>query len=243
MTESGHTGGKRPTTAGQGLKAISALAVSILVTALALALMLYFDAGTRVLELLRWLDQRGLEAALIFLAVMALVVVLLLPGVLFTTGAGFVFGIVPGTLLVVAGTTLGACVSFAIARHLLNRRAAQWLMAHTRLEVQAPLLRRRGFQIVLLTRLVPLFPFKLSNYVFGLTPVSLKQFAAGTGLGIVPFSLHNAYLGSLAADIATLGATGDNRTPLQWFLYGAGFVALVLCLVYLGRYARKSLDQ
>ncbi len=224
------------------MSALTGIGISILIAALAIAVLLYFDAEQQVLQLLRWLDQRGLEASLIFMLIMALVVVLLLPGVLFTTGAGFVFGILPGTLLVVVGTTLGASVSFLLARHLLGQRAGQWLMARTRLQVHGPVLETRGFQIVLFTRLIPFFPFKVSNYVFGLTPVSLKHFSAGTGIGIVPFSLHNAYLGSLAADITTLGVRGESRSPLEWALYGAGFVLLVVALVWLARYARKSLE-
>jgi hypothetical protein len=57
----------------------------------------------RCCDLLQWFDAQGAWAPLLFILIMAAVVVLVLPGVLFTTGAGFVFGVVEGTMYVVIG--------------------------------------------------------------------------------------------------------------------------------------------
>jgi hypothetical protein len=51
------------------------------------------------------------------------------------------------------------------------------------------------------------------------------------------------YLGSIAADLTTLGARDLDRTPLEWALYGAGFVATVVAVVYLNRLARRALAR
>lgn len=217
------------------------IAVSVLFVAAVLGALIYFDAHQQVLRLLRWLDAQGAWAPLLFILVMMLVVVLLLPGVLFTTGAGFVFGVVEGTIYVVLGTTLGAAFAFLIARYLFGARAARFILAHARLKLVSEELAPQGWKIVLLTRLVPFFPFKLSNYFFGLTRFSLRGFVLGTFVGIIPFSLHNVYLGAIAADIATLGVRNAERTPLQWALYGAGFLATIALLVYLNRLARRAL--
>ena len=100
-----------------------------------------------------------------------------------------------------------------------------------------------GWKIVLLTRLIPFFPGKLSNFLFGLTNFSFGGFVAGTFLGVIPFSLHNVYLGSLAADLSTLGVRETGRTPLEWTIYGAGFVGTVLAVVFLNRLARRALAR
>ena len=93
------------------------IAASMLFVAALLALLIYFDVQDQVLHLLRWFDAQGAWAPLLFILIMAAVVVLVLPGVLLTTGAGFVFGVVEGTLIVVTGTTLGATLAFLIARY------------------------------------------------------------------------------------------------------------------------------
>lgn len=174
---------------------------------------------------------------------MTLVVILLLPGIIFTTGAGFVFGVVEGSICVVLGTTLGATVAFLLARHCFGHRAAAFVQRHERLKVVGDEFVSEGWKIVLLTRLVPFFPFKVSNYVFGLTRVSLRGFVGGTFVGEIPFSVHNVYLGSIAADLATLGQRNTERTSLEWMLYGVGFVAIVLIVVYLNALARRALSK
>lgn len=219
------------------------IAASVLFVAAVLAALVYFDMHDQVLRLLRWFDAQGAWAALLFVAVMAAVVVLLLPGVLFTTGAGFVFGVVEGTLYVVTGTLIGAVAAFLIARHLLGRRARRFIMQRSRLRLLSDEATSHGWKIVLLTRMIPFFPSKISNYFFGLTPFSLRGYVLGSLLGFIPYSLHNVYLGSIAADLTTLGARDLGRSPLEWGLYLAGFVCAVFAVVYLSRLARRALDR
>lgn len=219
------------------------IAASILFVALALALLIHFGIDKQVIRLLHWFKAQGVWAPLLFILIMAAVVVLILPGVLFTTGAGFVFGVVEGSLYVVTGTTLGATLAFLIARYLFGQRTRQFIMAHSRFRIVSEEVKPHGWKIVLLTRLIPFFPSKISNYFFGLTPFSLRGYIGGSLLGFIPFSVHNAYLGSIAADITTLGMRNMGRTPLEWGLYGAGFIAAVVVVVVLNRIGRQALAR
>lgn len=228
---------------GRKVSPIWGIVASIGFVTVILGVLLYFGVHEQVVVLLRWVDEQGVWGPLIFMAVMAVVVVLLLPGVLFTTGAGFVFGVVEGTVYVVVGSTLGAAIAFQIARHLFGRHAAAFVKSRARLNLVSQEMTPNGWKIVLLTRLIPFFPSKLSNYVFGLTKFSFQGYVLGTLIGFAPFSLHNVYLGSLAADITTLGMRNAERTPLQWTLYGAGFVATLIAVLYLNRLARRALVQ
>ncbi len=211
--------------------------------AVLLGVLFYFDTHQQILALLQWLEQRGAEAALLFILIMMLAVMLLLPGVMLTTGAGFVFGIVKGTLLVVLGTTTGAAAAFLVARYLFGQRASRLVLSRVTLPQADEALKQEGRRIVLLTRLVPFFPFKLSNYFFGLTRVKLQDFVVGTFFGIIPFSLHNVYLGAIAADITTLGSRSAGRSPLEWGFYGIGFLLVVFALLGLSSIARKILAR
>lgn len=197
----------------------------------------------QVLDLLHWVDRQGAWAAIMFIAIMALAMVLLLPGVLLTTGAGFVFGVVEGTTYVVVGTTLGAAVAFLIARYFLGEQTHIYIQNRVGLLAVSREMAPHGWKIVLLTRLIPFFPGKLSNFLFGLTNFSFGGFVAGTSIGVIPFSLHNVYLGSLAADLSTLGARESARTPLEWSIYGAGFVGTVVAVVVFNRLARRALER
>ena len=219
------------------------IAAGILFVAAALALLVYFGAHEQVLRLLQWFDAQGAWAPLLFILIMAAVVVLVLPGVLFTTGAGFVFGVVEGSIYVVTGTTLGATLAFLIARYLFGQRARQFVMARSRFRRVSEGLTPHGWKIVLLTRLIPFFPSKIANYFFGLTPFSLRGYVGGSLLGFIPFSIYSVYLGSIAADLSTLGARSADRSPLEWALYGAGFVATAVAVIYISRLAQRALAR
>ena len=218
------------------------LGATLLVAAL-LALLIHVGAPAKTLQLLNWIDAQGYWGPLLFILIMAAAVVLLLPGILLTTGAGFVFGVVQGSIVVVLGTTLGAALAFLIARHLFGARATHYVRNHPRLALVTEEMAARDWLVVLLTRLIPFFPSKISNYFFGLTPFSLRGFVAGSLLGFIPFSVHNVYLGSIAGDIATLGQRHVGRTPLDWTLYGLGFVVTVGVVIYLQRLAKRAFDR
>lgn len=217
--------------------------VSTLTVAAVMGALFYFDLDERLIAVLQWLESRGWQASLLFILIMAAAIVLLAPGVIFTMGAGFVFGVVKGTLLVIAGTVLGATLAFLIARYLFGPRPSRWLMSHIKPPDLGEILRDEGWRMVMLTRLVPLFPFKLSNYFFGLTPLRLRDFVLGNLIGIIPFSLNNVYLGSIASDLATMGGARAERTPLEWFFYIMGFVLAVVAVIGLTRMARRSLAR
>jgi uncharacterized membrane protein YdjX (TVP38/TMEM64 family) len=221
---------------------IKVILVSIMFVVLVLAGLIFFDVQDQVHALLTWIDRQGLIGPLLFMFVMALVVMLLIPGVMLTTGAGFVFGVIEGSVAVVLGTTLGATVAFLLARYSFGDRAAGIVRRHARLKAISDQFATEGWKIVLVTRLVPFFPFKLSNYVFGLTKIPLRGFVGGTLIGEIPLSVHNVYLGSIAADLAMLGQRQTERTHLEWALYGIGFAVAMFSVLYLGVWAKRVLS-
>ncbi|MCW8858644.1 MAG: VTT domain-containing protein, partial [Deltaproteobacteria bacterium] len=220
---------------------LTAIISSILLVAAILVVLIHYGVHEQVLVLLSWVESQGIWAPLIFILIMALVVVLLVPGVMLTTGAGFVFGVVEGSIVVVLGTTMGAALAFLAARYLFSQRTSRFFLKHARIRLLSEELSLHGWKIVLLTRLIPFFPSKISNYFFGLTPFSFRGYVFGSLFGFIPYSVHNVYLGSIAADIATLGQRHQERSPLEWAVYGLGFLATLVAVLYLNRLARRAL--
>ena len=102
--------------------------------------------GRALVGSLRW-KRQGLWAPLLFMLIMAAVVVLLLPGALFTLGAGFVFGVIPGSVYVVLGTTAGAGVAFLLARYCFGKRAREFVLARAKLRLVNDELTPNGWKI------------------------------------------------------------------------------------------------
>lgn len=220
-----------------------AIAAATVVVAAIVGMLVWLGVDEQLISFLRWIEGQGVWSRLWFMLVMALAVVFLLPGVLLTTGAGFVFGVVEGTVNVVLGTTLGACVSFLLARYVAGERARAFLLRHSQLRDVTAEMQRHDLQVVLLTRLIPFFPGKLSNYVFGLSGFRFQGFTLGTFIGLIPFSLHNVYLGSIAASLVSVDERGFGRTRVEWAVYLCGFLASIVAVVYLNRIAQRGLAR
>ena len=205
-------------------------------------LIYFFDLQSHVREILKWIDARGIWAPIIFILLDIVIVIFLLPGVLITLGAGFIFGVVMGSIYIVVATTIGAVIAFILARYLLSERTANYLRTKPRLKFIDQLLATEGWKLVLVTRLIPFFPFKLSNYLFGLTKFKLKDFFIGTFFGIWPITIFNVYVGSITADLSTLG-TGSTKTNLEWVIYVFGFIMTIFVVIYVTNRARHALKK
>ncbi len=160
------------------------------------------------------------------------------PASILTIGAGAVFGIFTGTLLVLTGAILGAMAAFLVGRYLARNFVAKHIEANPRFRVVDEAVGRAGFKIVLLTRLSPIFPFVFLNYLYSITKVKLSDYFLATALGMIPGTILYVYLGSLAASVAT----GTLPTsPARKIFTAIGLLLTIAVTVYVTRIARNAL--
>ncbi|CAI5473544.1 unnamed protein product [Closterium sp. Yama58-4] len=118
-------------------------------------------------------DAAGpLGGAVYFAAAYAIAAVLLVPASILTLASGYLFGAARGTAITLIAATLGASVSFLIARYAARPFVARQLagrLGEGRFEALDRAISVGGWRIVLLCRLSPIFPFSILNYVFGIT--------------------------------------------------------------------------
>ena len=219
-----------------GKLALAVLAVAVLVW-------IRSDISSFLRNVLETVSELGPWGPVAFLLVYVAATVLLLPGFILTLGAGFVFGLGWGIVLVSASSTLGATASFLIGRYLARDWVAGKMRAFPRFAAVDEAVAEEGWKIVGLTRLSPAFPFNLLNYAYGITRVKLRHYVLASWLGMLPGTILYVYIGSLAGDLATLGAAGRERTPGEWAFYGVGLLATVAVTVQVTRLARRALDK
>ena len=202
--------------AGQS-KSVASRLVPILVIAVVVGLIIYFDLDDYLSFealrenrqfLLEWYANNTVLMALAFCALYITVVTLSLPGATsMTLAGGFIFGTVEGTLYVVSSATIGAILIFLIARYSL----ADFFRSRS-----GPFLHKMedGFQknalsYLLVLRLVPLFPFWVVNLVPALLGVKTRIFAIGTFFGIIPGSAVYCSVGSGLGAVFDAGTEPD----------------------------------
>lgn len=224
---------------------------AIIACATALAAALYFAFFTNALshvhllqwleDFFTWIESLGIWAQIIFMLIHMAVIVLMLPGVFLTLGAGLIFGFVQGLLLVLCATTMGAFIAFLIGKYAFNDSARNYLRRHPKLKLINEELVEQGTVFIFLTRLVPFFPFKLSNYFFGIAGFSSKDFLLGTALGIIPISCINVYLGSVAADFHAAFIGQKTTFFSSWWAIALVSLVAVAVMVFIKIHAQKAL--
>jgi uncharacterized membrane protein YdjX (TVP38/TMEM64 family) len=221
--------------------AVLAILAGILLGVAVLARQLGVAAG--LAAALAWIEGLGVWGGAIFIALYAAATVLLLPAFLLTLGAGAVYGVVQGTVLVSIGATLGAAAAFLAGRYVARDWVAQRIAGDARFTALDDAVARDGWKIVGLTRLSPAIPFVLQNYAYGLTRVPFRHYLLASWIGMTPGILLYVYLGSLAGDLASLGGSARARTPAEWVFYAVGLLATVAVTVYVTRLARTALRE
>ncbi|NNF99319.1 MAG: TVP38/TMEM64 family protein [Desulfobacteraceae bacterium] len=129
-----------------------------------------------------FLDAVGMWAPLVYITIYAAGTCLFVPGTLLTGLGAAIFGAYWGFLYVWVGAMIGACAAFFIGRTLGREFAAS--LIGDKLKRYDDAIGRNGFATVLYLRLV-YFPFTPMNFGMGLTRVRFKDYALGTGLGII----------------------------------------------------------
>ncbi len=208
-----------------------------------LATIKYLPVQELMKGFLGWVAHLGSWGPIIFIAVYILACVFLLPGSILTLGAGALFGVVKGSIIASISATLGATCAFLVGRYLARDWVSRRIQGYPKFKALDEAVAEEGWKIVCLTRLSPVFPFNLLNYAYGITKVSLRDYFLASWLGMMPGTVMYVYIGSLAGDLAMLGATGRSRLPVEWFFYTVGFIATIVVTVYVTRLAQTALKN
>ncbi len=190
---------------------------------------------------LEWVQRTGPWSALLFGVAYIPAAVLLMPASVLTLGAGFVFGVAKGTVIVSLGSTAGAAVSFVVARTVGRDWVAGRLAERPALAAVANAVASDAFKVVLLTRLSPLLPFNLLNYVFGLSEVPFGTYLLASWIGMLPGTIMYVAIGSAAQSVAAALSGSVRRTHGEQMLFTVGVVATVIVTVFIARKARRAL--
>lgn len=141
----------------------------------------YFDSET----LRQTVASLGGMAPAAYILLYTIAPSLFLPGLPITIVGGILFGPIWGVVYTITGATAGACLAFLISRYV----ARDWIQAR----LTGPRWRqldcgveKNGWKIVAFTRMVPLFPYNLLNYAFGLTSIKFLPYAVTTFFCMLP---------------------------------------------------------
>ena len=167
------------------------------------------------------------KASIIYIVITAIgSSILALPGVTFALFSGILFGPILGIILCSVSSTLAAVISFLVSRFFLKDTIKPLIEKNKYLN---KLLFQDGNKnamlLLMITRLVPLFPYNIQNFAYGITDVSFMQYSLYTFLFMLP--------GISLFTIASVGIVAENNKSLYFLIAAVIFVFVLVISFFL----------
>ncbi|MGL4998381.1 MAG: TVP38/TMEM64 family protein [Cetobacterium sp.] len=140
-----------------------------------------------------------------------------------TLAGGIIFGPIIGIIYTVIGACLGLSLSFLIARYLLKSPIEKKFGNTEIFKKINEGVKNEGWFILATTRLLPVFPFGIQNYVYGLTSINFIKYSLLSTLFILPGT-------SVFVLLAGAVASGNIKTAIKISIIASMIFFLLIVL-------------
>jgi len=191
----------------------------------------------------QWTEVNPSDALYIVTAALVIGILLMLPASLMLMLAGFLFGLTKGLAAVWLAGLVASTLAFLLGRSIARPWVERKIQRKTIFIAIDRAIRRKGFLIVLLTRLVLVLPYPALNYSLGLTNVSLKDYLLGTNIGMLPPMFLFVYLGTTVSNIADIMSGEITLQRNEWLIGALALIAVVSVVAFIIRKASVVLRE
>lgn len=143
----------------------------------------------------------GVFSPVIYIILFTIVPLTLFPDSILAIAGGMCFGMVGGFIYTMIGASFGGALSFFLAKSLGHKVFNKFIKKDISNLENA--IKNKGFVLVFVLRLIPLFPFDVISYAAGFSGVKFKDFALATILGIIPGVFVFINIGDKSAQTAS----------------------------------------
>ncbi|SKC90934.1 TVP38/TMEM64 family protein [Maledivibacter halophilus] len=166
----------------------------------------------------------GILGYLVFVLVFIASCVFMLPGSMLTIIAGIAFGPIRGGIVSLLGATLGATAAFLVAKYVARGMIEDKIGKNEMFKKIDDGVEKNGTSFLILTRLVPVFPFSFQNYAYGLTKINISTYFIVSLICMAPGAFIYAYM---AGEIVTNGFSAGLLVKFA----GAGIILFLISLI------------
>jgi len=176
------------------------LVIAIGVVAVIYFLLRYYGvteyiALKNVYKIKEWVSGFGIIAPLIYIGFYIVATLFFLPGLPITVLSGIVFGPVWGVVYVWISATVGVSLAFLVARYVARGLVENWVSGNDQFRRIDEKVEQEGWRILMFTRLVPIFPFNLQNYAYGLTKIKFPTYVLVSSIFMLPGTIAYVQIG------------------------------------------------
>ncbi|MGL4402359.1 MAG: TVP38/TMEM64 family protein [Fusobacteriaceae bacterium] len=180
------------------------------------------------------IQSLGVWGPVAYIGMYALITITCLSVLPVTLVGGIVFGPIMGTIYTAIGASIGLSLAFLIARYVARKPIEEKFGNSDAFKKINEGVKNEGWFILATTRLLPVFPFGIQNYVYGLTPISFLQYSLLSTLFILPGT-------SVFVILAGAVASGDTKTAIKYSIIASLiFFALTLVTKLIAKKSKKA---
>jgi uncharacterized membrane protein YdjX (TVP38/TMEM64 family) len=187
-------------------------------------------------DLQPWIAASGFWGAAAFFLLYIGAVILAVPATPLGLLAGALFGSLQGVIFISVASTIGAALTFLIARYFARDAVSRWLASNDRYRRIDDLTKKHGMIMVAIARLIPFFPFNIINYAFGLTAVKFRTYLFWSWLCMLPGTI----LFVVGADAIKIALTGGQVPEQLIIILILALIATILLTILANHYLKRK---
>ncbi len=172
-----------------------------------------------------WVSGFGITAPIVYICLYIVATLFFLPGLPVTVISGIAFGPVFGVVYVWVGATIGVSFAFLVSRYVARDIVERWVSGNNLFKKIDEKVEQEGWRILMFTRLVPIFPFNLQNYAYGLTNIKFLTYVLVSAIFMLPGTIAYVQIGG-----AIVSGEG-NLTRTVIYLSAAGVLIVLVSLI------------
>lgn len=186
-------------------------------------------------NLKNWIAGFGPLGPIIYILLYIAACLFFLPGIPIALLAGFSFGPVMGAVWASIGSTIGASVAFLVARYAARGMVEGWVEGNEQFKKIDEGVEKQGWRMLMITRLVPVFPFNLQNFAYGLTKIKFGTYVLVSWICMLPGTIAFTFMSG-----AIVNGEGIGKTLMY---LGIGAIFFVVISLIPGWLQRRKLED
>ncbi len=173
-------------------------------------------------KLVNFVKTSKFLAPLIYLLIYTIGPSIFFPSLILTIVSGMLWGPFWGVVFAITGATMGSSLPFLLSRYIFHDSVKR-MFGIRKWERLKSLVEKNGWKVVAFTRIVPIFPFPVLNYLFGITPIKFLPYLVASFFSMLPACIAYVYFGSSIFELITK----RNFTPL---IVGVLLVSIIMIM-------------
>jgi len=191
---------------------------------------------------LKYMGNKSVKGQMYYILIVVIMNIVFMNSTIPNLMSGYIFGFKKGTLLTLIGCIISGIISFYTSRYILKDKILEEVEQQPVLskikEDEKLLTTYDWFELTILSRLPPTYPYHLTSYFWGITDIHVLIFTIGSLIGILPGLSLETYIGYKLTNIKDIFKSKHNI-----FITVGGIITTIIISILIGLKAEEILKN